>query len=265
MNIYEVLNNITKYIDNNLDEDINYDVFAKMMGVNTYTMQRMFSLLTNVSLAEYIRKRRLSVAGFDLYNSNAKVMDVAVKYRYDNATSFSRAFEAFHGIKPSMVNKFSTLKEFPRIVFDENIKFVETMEYEIVELDELNLCGMYTITSNETIANDAPSFFKNFEDKFANIYGNPDYGMTTYIMPDRCFCEKYYVLYNKDISEFEKVNIPKSKWLKFRIDSQEALDIQKMAHRFYMDFLPSCKYNLKEIPELEYYHDGITDFLVAIY
>ena len=71
MNIYEVLNNITKYIDNNLDEDINYDVFAKMMGVNTYTMQRMFSLLTNVSLAEYIRKRRLSVAGFDLYNSNA--------------------------------------------------------------------------------------------------------------------------------------------------------------------------------------------------
>lgn len=265
MNIYKVLNEITKYIDDNLEDEISYDVLAKMMGVNTYTMQRMFSLLTNVSVAEYIRKRRLSVAGFDLYNSDDKVMDIAVKYGYDNATSFSRAFEAFHGIKPSMVNKQTTLKEFPRIVFDENIKVAETMEYEIIELDELNLCGMYIPTSNQTIAMDAPKFFCEFENKYRDIYGEVQYGMVTYTSPDRCYCDKYYALYDKDIDGFERIKIPTGKWLKFRINSQNPVEIQEMSQKFYIDFLPSCKYNLREIPELEYYHDRITDFLVSIY
>ena len=265
MNIYKVLNEITRYIEDNLEEDISYDVLAKMMGVNTYTMQRIFSLLTNVSVSEYIRKRRLSAAGFDLYNSDDRIMDIAIKYGYDNATSFSRAFETFHGIKPSMVNKLSTLKEFPRIVFDENIKVTDTMEYEIVELEEMHLCGSYIPTSNETIAKDAPKFFKEFEDKYRDIYGDVQYGMITYIMLDRCYCDKYYVLYDKDISDFEKINIPAGKWLKFRINSQVPVEIQEMSHKFYMDFLPSCKYNLREVPELEYYHDDVTDFLVPIY
>ena len=51
----------------------------------------------------------------------------------------------------------------------------------------------------------------------------------------------------------------------FRINSQRANDIQEMSHKFYLEFLPSCKYNLREIPELEYYHDNVTDFLVPIY
>lgn len=105
MNIYKVLNEITLYIDENLEYEIDYGVLAKKMGVNEYTMRRIFSLLTNITLAEYIRKRRLSNAGYDLYNGNLKVIDVAIKYGYDNATSFSRSFTAFHGIKPSQVNK----------------------------------------------------------------------------------------------------------------------------------------------------------------
>lgn len=264
MNIYKVLNDITKYIDDNLEDEIDYEAFSKMMGVNSYTVQRIFSLLTNVSLAEYIRKRRLSAAGFDLYNDNVKVMDVAIKYGYDNATSFSRAFEAFHGIKPSMVSKLSTLKEFPRIVFDENIKVTETMEYEIVNLDDLELYGVGIPTSNETISKDAPKFFEEFLNKYKSIYGDVEYGMVSYILPEREICDKYYVLYNKKIDGFECIKIPAGKWLKFRINSREAKDIQEMSHKFYLDFLPSCKYNLRDIPELEYYHDGVTDFLVPI-
>ncbi len=60
MNIYKCLNEITRYIDDNLENEINYDVLAKIMGVNSYTMQRIFSLIAGISLAEYIRKRRLS-------------------------------------------------------------------------------------------------------------------------------------------------------------------------------------------------------------
>ena len=265
MNIYKCLNEITKYIDDNLENEIDYEFLAKIMGVNSYTMQRIFSLISGISLSEYIRKRRLSNAGYDLYETNAKVMDIAIKYQYDNATSFSRAFESFHDIKPSQVNKLSKLKNFPRIIFNEEIKMTNELEYEIVEKDELVLYGIGIKTNNSNISYDAPKFFMDTESKYKDKYGNIKYGMVTYNDNMRENCQEYFVLYDNEITEFEKIIIPPSKWLMFRINSQNAKDIQEMSHKFYLEFLPSCKYNLKEIPELEYYHDDITDFLVPIY
>ena len=69
-------------------------------------------------------------------------MDIAVKYQYDNATSFSRAFEKFHGIKPSFVNKETKLKNFPRIVFNEDINVVTALDYEIITLEKMDLYGV---------------------------------------------------------------------------------------------------------------------------
>ena len=88
MNIYKNLNELIEYIEENLEENIDYNELAKIIGTNEYTMRRIFSLLTDVPISEYIRNRRLSNAGFDLYNSNEKIVDIAVKYQYDNATSF---------------------------------------------------------------------------------------------------------------------------------------------------------------------------------
>ena len=264
MNIYKSLNEITAYIDNNLDSEISYETLARIIGVNVYSTQRLFTMIAGISLSEYIRKRRLSSAGYDLYEGNLKVIDVAIKYQYDNATSFSRAFEKFHGIKPSLVNKETKLKNFPRIVFNEDINPTTELDYEIITLDELNLYGVSINTNNDEIGKDAPLFFKQTKDKYLNKYGEIVYGMITYDL-DREECQKYYCLYDKEIKKFEHIKIPKSKWLKFRINSQSAQDIQDKSHEFYRNFLPSVKYNLKELPELEYYHDGITDFLVAIY
>lgn len=264
MNIYKCLNEITEYIDNNLDNKINYDVLAKMLGVNNYTMQRLFTMIAGTSLSEYIRKRRLTRAGNDLYEGNLKVIDVAFKYQYDNATSFSRAFEKFHGIKPSKVNKGKKLKSFPRIVFNEEVNFTSELDYEITTLDEMNLYGVGIDTNNSRIGNDAPIFFMETERKYIKNMGPVVYGMITYDLK-REESQKYYCLYNKENKDFEHIHIPKSKWLRFRIETQEVKDIQDMSHRFYCEFLPSMKFNLKELPELEYYHDDITEFLVAIY
>ena len=160
MNIYKSLNEITDYIDKSLEEEISYKVLAKMLGVNVYTMHRLFTMIAGISLSEYIRKRRLSNAGYDLYEGNLKVIDVAFKYQYDNATSFSRAFEKFHGIKPSLVNKETKLKNFPRIVFNEDINLTTELDYEIIELDEINLYGVGITTNNDEIGECAPLFFR---------------------------------------------------------------------------------------------------------
>ncbi len=265
MNIYKCLNEITKYIDENLENEIDYKILAKMMGVNSYTMQRIFSLISGISLAEYIRKRRLSNAGVELYKKNAKVMDIAIQYQYSNAASFSRAFENFHGIKPSQVNKLSTLKNFPRIIFNEEIKLTSTLEYKIIEKEKLVLYGLGVKTNNKNISIDAPSLFKKMQLNDKHKYGEIKFGMITYEDKFREKCNGYYVLYDKEMDSLEKIVIPKSKWLVFRINSQDSKDIQEMSHQFYLQFLPSCQYNLREIPELEYYHDNITDFLVPIY
>ena len=264
MNIYKGLNDITNYIDDHLEEKIDYTILARFLGVNVYTMQRLFSLMTGLSVTEYIRKRRLSNAGYDLYEKNERIIDIALKYQYENATSFSRAFFKFHGIKPSLVNKETKLKNFPRIVFPEKMHFVTELDYEIVTLDAMKLYGVFTKTSNSTIMRDAPIFFSKTETKYFRECGNILYGMITYDTL-RAESQRYYCLYDKKLSSFEEIDIPQSKWLCFRIFSQDPLEIQEMSQRFYKEFLPSCKYNLKELPELEYYHDDVTDFLVAIY
>ena len=110
MNIYKQLNQITNYIDEHLEDKIDDTFLAHFLGVNTYTMKRIFVMIAGISLSEYIRKRRLSNAGYDLYHQKQKIIDIAFKYQYENATSFSRAFEKFHGIKPSLVNKQTKLK-----------------------------------------------------------------------------------------------------------------------------------------------------------
>jgi predicted transcriptional regulator YdeE len=94
-------------------------------------------------------------------------------------------------------------------------------------------------------------------------YGAVKYGAIFY-EPTHQESQKYYCLWEQEIPDFERLRISASRWLKFTINSENATDIQNMSQQFYSEFLPSCKYTLRELPELEYYHDGVTDFLVAI-
>lgn len=261
MNIYVELNKIIEYIENNLEEKIEYKELAKMIGVNEYTFQRIFSLICNISISEYIRNRRLSNAGQELYLKDGKVVDIAVKYQYGNSTAFSRAFERFHGIKPSEVRKSpEKLKMYTKLHFNEINEASKNVEYKIIEQEQFILYGKCKITNNENIRQDAPEFFKQVK----NEYGEPQYGLVEYTDKERMYVKSYWVLYNKNNKGLEKRIIPKSKWIVIRINSQEAKDIQNASTVFYEDFLPSCKYNLRDLPELEYYHDEVTDFLIPI-
>ena len=181
MNIYKGLNEVIKYIEDYLEEDISYSYLAKIIGVNEYTFLRVFDLIANISVAEYIRNRRLSNAGVELSISSNKIIDIAIKYNYDNATSFSRAFEKFHGIKPSEALKHpENLKIFPILHFEEKENTTGNISYSIIELDSFSIYGKGIKTNSLTIQQDAPNFFKEFENKYMNIYGHPDYGMVLY-------------------------------------------------------------------------------------
>ncbi|HBA37878.1 MAG TPA: hypothetical protein DCY94_04065 [Firmicutes bacterium] len=265
MNVYQKLNEVTSYIDIHLEDKIDVEVLARMVGVNEYTFLRLFSLLTNYTLSEYIRMRKLSCAGLDLYNEDCFVLDVALKYGYENATSFSRAFTKFHGIKPSKIKDIKDLRIFPRLVFDTNVPLVKSTDFEVVEWTEgLTLYGISVETDNEHINADAPKLFKEASLKYEKIYGAIKYAIVLYEDETREECTSYCVLFEKKVPGSKKYIIPKGKYLSFKIGSQEAGVIQEISRRFYFEILPSCKYNLRGTPEVEYYHDDVCEFFVPI-
>lgn len=261
MDFYNNLNKMIDYIEENIDQDIDYQKLSRMVGINMSTLQRLFPLISGISITEYIRKRRLTLAGKDLVQNKMKVIDVAVKYRYNSATAFSRAFLRFHGIKPTEVKKTSKLVYYPKLVFKIPV-IEEEMQYEVTTMDSFSIYGIGIKTDNTKIRKEAPALFT----KVKKDYPMPDYGMIVY--QDRFNSDQYeyWVLWKNKYPEMTEVKFPKSRWLKFRINSQEAQDIQEMSDRFYLKFLPTCEYSLKDLPELEYYHsdEEVTDFLIPI-
>lgn len=105
MNINTVFNDVIDRIEKNIGNQIDYDELARGMGISVFHFQRLFSLLTGVPIGEYIRCRRMTLAGFDIQNSNIKIIDIAFKYGYESHSSFSRAFQVFHGVTPTDVRK----------------------------------------------------------------------------------------------------------------------------------------------------------------
>lgn len=263
MNIYRALNQITADIEQSLDDDIDYDRLAAHMHTNSDVMRRLFALITGFSLSEYIRKRRLSRAASDLINTNPKLIDLAIKYGYNNPQSFSRAFAAFHNVKPSDVTENTPLKDFPRLVFDETTVDSPSLTYEVISHPPLTLYGGHVDTDNDRIGRDAPRFFAKYQREHLAKYGHVDFGMITYDPTHEC-CQAYYALYKTPIPDAEEIRLPAHRWLKFTAPTDRARDIQILSHQFYESFLPSSTYIIDNLPELEYYHDNITEFWVPI-
>ena len=105
------------YIEDHITEELDYEEIAKESFSSPFHFQRVFSILCGYTLGEYIRNRRLTLAGAELANTQEKVIDVAYKYGYDNPESFAKAFQKFHGILPSQArSNGSRLKSFSRLV-----------------------------------------------------------------------------------------------------------------------------------------------------
>ena len=141
MNPMEQLNTDLTYIEENLDGHIDLQRLARLAHCSEYHFSRMFSFLAGVGVAEYIRRRRLSLAAFDLRDPNARVLDVALKYNYQSADSFARAFQALHGVPPSKARE-ATLKAYPRLSFQLTVRGAIEMNYKIVTKPAFQIVGI---------------------------------------------------------------------------------------------------------------------------
>lgn len=123
MSWYERMNLAVDYIESNLCGSIDMEYISKITYQSVTSFQRTFSIITEMPVSEYIRRRRMSLAAFEFQNSGVKVIEVSLKYGYDSPEAFTRAFREIYGISPSAARKKGILlKPFPRISFLLTIK-----------------------------------------------------------------------------------------------------------------------------------------------
>lgn len=143
MDLLKNMNRALHYIEENLTNDINFREVVKLALCSEYHFKRMFSFLAGITLSEYIRRRRLTLAAFELKDKNVRVIDIAIKYRYNSPDSFARAFQNLHGISPSEAKKDgSSLKAYPPMTFQLSIKGGNEMNYRIEENEAFHIVGI---------------------------------------------------------------------------------------------------------------------------
>jgi AraC family transcriptional regulator len=100
-----IVQNAINDIEENIYEKIDADMLAREQMVSSYYFQKMFSTLCACTVGEYIRNRRLTLAGYEVIDSETAILDIALKYGYDSSEGFSKAFKRFHGNTPSVTRK----------------------------------------------------------------------------------------------------------------------------------------------------------------
>lgn len=105
MDVQKQMNLAMSYIEANLGGEIDFQKAARLACCSEYHFKRMFSFLSGFTLSEYVRRRRLTLAALELHNCNVKIIDLAVKYGYDSPDSFTKAFQALHGVTPTEARK----------------------------------------------------------------------------------------------------------------------------------------------------------------
>ena len=118
MNWVKRINSVLDYIEENLDGEIDDFKIASLFASPQGMFQRVFTNITDMTLSEYIRKRRLSQAAIDITKTSDKIIDVAIKYGYNSAAAFSSAFKKHHGVTPSAARRTAVqLNSFHRFAF----------------------------------------------------------------------------------------------------------------------------------------------------
>lgn len=262
----ENMNNAIEYIEQNLYDKVDYDKISQVAYCSPYHFQRTFTFITNITLSEYIRRRKMTMAAFELKNSDIKIIDLAFKYGYESPEAFSRAFKSMHGVSPTKAREAEVnIKSFPRISFHVKIKGDVEMNYRIEEKEEFEVFGVSTEINNigEQPYIEIPQFWeKCVEDgtidrlrKDSGVSEEKQVHATLYNRREGVF--SYMICYympDKEIpSNYKRLVVPSCTWAIFTTgvcDNGEC-DIQSIWKRIFSEWFPNSSYEVAKGPEFE--------------
>ena len=148
------------FIEKNLTEELDIEDIAAKAALSPFYYQRIFGALCGVTVGEYIRARRMTLAAQELNGKDVKVIDAAVKYGYDSPDSFSKAFQKFHGITPSQAKEpGALLRSFAPLHIRITMEGGTMMEYRIVEKAPFTIVGVKKPFHSDSSYQEIPKFW----------------------------------------------------------------------------------------------------------
>ena len=261
MDWIKIIENALRYIEENLSGELTVDRIAEKMNISPFYFQKGFSMLCGYSVGEYIRMRRLSVAGSELVTSDNKVIDLALKYGYDSPDSFTKAFTRFHGSTPTDVRrKGALLKSFAPLHIKIILDGGNTMEYRVEEKPAFRVMGVSKIFSYETANADIPQYWDEIQVQAAV---KPVEGMYGICFDEEMGGNRFRYMIADDLEEgeaeeknLETYEVPRHTWAIFPCRGAMPLSIQEVNRRIFSEWLPAGNYEIAEGYNIEYYSDS---------
>lgn len=272
------------YIEDHLLEDIRYEDIAAESFSSSYHFQRVFSILCGFTIGEYIRNRRLSLAGAELAGGEIKVIDAALKYGYESPDSFAKAFQKFHGVLPSQArNNGAKLRSFSRLVLKFSLEGGRLMNYRIEEKPEMILTGYKAHFTGTPYGRDREEqeerFFITTRGKQWFLRGAAD-DMDAYCVIKDVTDEGYDFFYCHQLREWgrnhlydrsvtgvdfveslglENIALPKTTYAIFETPAMERpidsyFELLRSRVQILTEWMPEMGFQLAQAPELAVYH-----------
>lgn len=269
------INGVIDYIESNLDGEIDYREIAAIACCSADNFQRMFSYIADKALSEYIRERRLTRAAYDVVSGEARVLDIAVRYGYDSADAFSRAFQRFHGVLPSKARAETVmLRSCPRLSFHITIKGAMDMNYQIEKRPAFNVTGYSTLLETKKVFDIVPGLWKKAWDDgrmnrlFEMLGQNPGQRPAGIIgvAAGGEWGESQEMTYTIGVTTavgaqqddsapqgMVTMHLPEAVWVIINADGELPAAVQRIHKQFYSEWLPGAGYELDDLPALECY------------
>lgn len=263
------MNAAVSYIEARLDGEIDLAELGRIAGCSAYHFQRVFGYMANTTLAEYIRRRRLTRAAFDLQSGGEKVLDTALRYGYDSPTSFARAFQQMHGIAPSQAkSNGSGFVSYPPISFQISILGGSAMNYRIEQKEAFRIVGkkIRTTMEEDKGLKEIPEFWGRIhrEGLLAQICPLMDtepagvLGVCAGSWENQSAFDYYVGVATTQATPEGMVEyeVPVATWAMFECVGPMPQAIQQLQKRIVAEWLPASGYNYGEAPDIEIYGEG---------
>ncbi len=263
----DCLNKAVAYMEAHLEDGIDMERVAQIACCSPFHFQRMFSYIADLPLSEYIRRRKMTRAVYDLQNGNEKIIEIALKYGYESPTAFNRAFQSVHGVAPSAARVHGVkLKAYPPISFKITIKGEAEMNYRIEKKGAFKVVGVkqhFAMSIEDSFAN-VPLFWQTTAQsgaipKLCSLMNREPYGVlgVSTCMNGKDFDYYIAVATQSETPEaFVDYVVPECTWAIFECVGPMPAAIQTLQKRIVTEWLPSSGYEYANAPDIEVYFEG---------
>ena len=258
MNWVKTIEDAIEYIERNITEDLTAGRIAREVNISAFYFQRGFSMLCGYTVGEYVRMRRLSIAGEELLASDVKVIDLAMKYGYDSPDSFTKAFTRFHGSTPTDVRRGGAmLKSFAPLHIKLTLDGGSTMEYRIEKKPAFKVMGVSKKFSYENANAEIPQFWNEV---FMQTADRPVLGMYGVCFDEEMAGNEFNYMIADDLDEEQAAKkhldvneISEHTWAVFPCRGPMPIPLQEVNRKIFSEWLPSSNYEIAEGYNIEYY------------